>query len=224
MKDYNPKALLRLFIPVIFLLIFTVFLNKAVISNPEAIRAWLSGFGGFAIAAYIVVQTLAIVIAPIGGSAFAFAILAIFGPFLGTLIIFAVTTPAYCINFFIARKYGRPVVHKLVGTDGERIVMRFMNEVDPRKLVLMKLFLGGYFDYISYAVGLSSITPREFIIINVLAGIPGAMINWTVMHFARSFLLGVMILYFIPILGGVMYLIIHNKTKKKTVAIVEHEI
>ncbi|GEM_PF-1367874 len=230
MQKYSFKTIVRVAIPLILLVIFTFFLNKTVVSNPQEIRNWLAGFGAYAIIAYVVAQVTAIVIAPLGGSAFALAILALFGPFVGALTIYLVTTPAYLANFLIARRYGNKIVQKFVGNEGEAIISRFLTGLSVKKLIVMKVFLGGYFDYISYATGLSHISLRSFFIINIVGGIPGAFFTWSVMYFSPNFMTGVAILYTVPILMGGLFIGTSQYRKKKREAtetpetLLEHEV
>lgn len=227
MPTKSFRSSVRFLLPIVFLILFSFILNKAIISNPDSIRAWLDGFGIYAIAAYVVMQMAAIIIAPIGGSAFALAALALFGPLRGTVLIYLVTTPAYIINFLIARVYGRRVVRRLTGKDGEDVIDRFMVAITTRKLIVMKLFLGGYFDYISYAVGLTHVSLGDFIFINILGGIPAALFTWSIMQFAPNFLSAVAIFYTVPAIFGVLYLSYSRMKRKKPEEfekLLEHEI
>lgn len=215
----STKTILRLALPVILLLTFTLFLNKTVISNPDVLRAWFEGFGVYAILIYIVVQTAAIVFAPLGGSAFALAVWALFGPFNGSALIYVVTTPAYIINFLLAKRVGKPIIKRFVGEEGLRLINHFMKDLTARRLVFLKLFLGGYFDYIAYAAGFSNISATQFVLVNVLAGIPAALFAWIVMSRAPSFPAAVVILYVMPVVLGALYFgVTHFRKKKETIS------
>lgn len=192
----------------------TIFLQHKIISRPDDIKIWLESFGAYTILAYIIVQSITIIIAPIGGMGAAIAVLAIFGPLWGNVIIYFVCTPLYIVNFLIARKFGRRVVKKLVGEEGLKTVDNYTNKAGTEVLILLKLMFGGYFDYISYAAGFTNISTKNFVLINFLAGIPGTIIMYLIFRFSPNFTIGVILLFIMPIVTGALYLPFHKKLKK----------
>ncbi len=208
------KPFLGVLIPLSITISLTLLLQNTVVNNPALLQSWLAQFGTATILVYILIQSLTIIVAPIGGFSAAMAIMALFGPLWGNLIIYFVTTPLYIINFLIAKKFGRRIVRKLVGESGIKVIDKYIQKLNPHTLVIMKIFLGGYFDYISYAAGFSKIKVKDFIIINFLAAIPTTFIQFLIFRLAPNFTTAVGLSLLIPLILGLVYLPFHKKFKK----------
>ena len=176
-----------------FLVLFSLYLQIAVLSDPKGFTSWLSQFGPFVILVYILIQSLTIIIAPIGGFFIQVAMLTLFPPAFAFTIIYLVVTPLYLVNFLIARKFGRPLVIRLVGRKALEKVDHMAKDMGVSTLLILKLFQGMYFDYISYAVGLTQIPFKTFAIINVLTGIPGILINYYILSRFENLTVGIVV-------------------------------
>ncbi|OGY28542.1 MAG: hypothetical protein A3J50_00905 [Candidatus Woykebacteria bacterium RIFCSPHIGHO2_02_FULL_43_16b] len=71
----------------------------------------------------------------------------------------------------------------------------YAEDVDTVTLVLLKILQGGYFDYISYAVGLTNISFRIFALVNFLAGIPSIILSYFIFSTFDSLVWGVLTLW-----------------------------
>ena len=212
---FNIKSLLAVGVPLVLTISLTFFLQKTLINDPDFLKTWLSSFGVYTLLAYIIVQAATIIIAPIGGLAAAIAVIAIFGPVWGNIIIYLVTTPLYVINFLIAKRFGKRVVKKLVGEAGLQTVDKYSTKLTPTILIFMKLFLGGYFDFISYAAGFTKISLKSFIIINIFFALPFLLFSILVFTFSPNFTTAVVISFVVtPAVIGISYLPFHGKVKK----------
>lgn len=189
------KGLVLTLTPVLSVVLISAILQFTVLSRPEQVATWLSSFGIWFVLAYALIQAAAIIIAPIGGAFVWLPMLAIMGPGVGMLLTYFVSTPVYFINFFLAKKYGRSVVMRLVGKAGQEKIDQVAKEAGTFTFVILKVFQGGYFDYVSYAAGLTSMPLRTFTLINVLGGIPGTMITYFVLSRFDNFLTGVLAMY-----------------------------
>ena len=126
--------------PLAFLVIFSLILQVTVLSNPEKFTSWLSDFGPFVILVYIIIQSVTIIIAPIGGFFIQVAMLALFPKWLAFVIIYITVTPLYMVNFYIARKYGRPIVRKIIGSKALEKVDHLAKDMGISTLVILNIF------------------------------------------------------------------------------------
>lgn len=97
------------------------------ITNPEALRLWLSQFGVLAPLVYIAIQALQVIVAPIPGQIAALAAGYLFGFFWGTVYSLTGVLIGSAIAFSLAKRYGRSFVEDVIHED---IVSRFDEFVD----------------------------------------------------------------------------------------------
>lgn len=129
----------------------------------DQLRANVAQFGIWAPFMILLLRLTSIVLPALPGTAYAILSGAVFG-FVQGLIVIAIADFLACVtNFFIARRYGRKVVQRLVGE-------RFMNKLDrwSQKYLEGNFFLmtgalmTSFFDYICYAAGLSRMSWKRF--------------------------------------------------------------
>lgn len=129
----------------------------------DQIRTNVAQFGIWAPLIILLLRLTSIVVPALPGTAYGILSGALFGFAQGLIVIAIADLVACTTNFFIARRYGRGVVKRLVGE-------RFMNKLDQwsQKYLEGNFFLmtgalmSGFFDYICYAVGLSRISWKRF--------------------------------------------------------------
>ena len=128
------------------------------------LRTNVAQFGIWAPFIILFLRLTSIVVPALPGTAYAILSGALFGFAQGVIVIAIADFLACTTNFFIARRYGRGVVRRLVGE-------RFMNRLNrwSRKYLEGNFFLmsgalmSGFFDYICYAAGLSRMPWQRFI-------------------------------------------------------------
>ena len=129
----------------------------------EQIRTNVAGFGIWAPFIIMLLRLSSIVVPVLPGTAYAILSGALFGFAQGLVVIAIADFLACSANFFIARRYGRTVVQRLVGR-------RFMDKLDgwSKKYLEGNFFLltgammSSFFDYISYGAGLCQIPWQRF--------------------------------------------------------------
>ncbi len=204
--------------PLVFLIIFSMILQITVLSNPERFTSWLSDFGPFVILVYVLIQSITIIIAPIGGFFIQVALLALFPKWIAFVIVYLTVTPLYMVNFYLARRYGRPIVKHLIGRKALEKVDHLAMDLGTSSLIILKVFQGMYFDFISYAVGLTKVSTKTFIIVNILGGIPGTLISYFVITRFENFTFGVIAWVVVAyILLGLSILINHQIKKHRRI-------
>jgi len=210
------KPFYLLLIPFILTVVLSLTLQSTVINNQQQYVNWLTSFGPWFIVVYIIIQILGIIIAPIGGFFIQVGLFAILPPIQALFLIYAVTTPAFFINFYLARKYGKPIVTKLIGEHAMHTVNTYVEEIGPIMLVVIKLFQGGVFDYVSYAAGLTNLKSTVFFLVNVFGGLPGILVSYFILTRFTNFTVSIMALIFISyITFGLSMVVIHVKRKRQ---------
>jgi uncharacterized membrane protein YdjX (TVP38/TMEM64 family) len=130
----------------------------------EVLRDRIKSLGLWAPLAIFVLRFISIVIPIIPGTAFALAAGLSFGLGPGLAVIFLADFVSCCVSFSLSRRYGRSWVERLIGT-------RFMDRVDrlsqqhlENNFPLLTAFLmTGFFDFVSYGVGLTKTSLLRFI-------------------------------------------------------------
>lgn len=209
---------LRRFLPliatVVFATILALVMQQVMIKNQEQVNNWLASFGPYLILVYALVQSVTVIIAPLGGSFLQLALFALLKPEQAMALIYLVVTPLYCVNFYIARRYGRPIVQKIVGREGLNAVDHYAKDAGIFTLWILRIFQSSIYDYLSYAIGLTTIPFRTFLIVTVLGGIPGSVVTYLIFAKSPSFSWAIAILYTVSISFAGVAIYINHKIKK----------
>jgi uncharacterized membrane protein YdjX (TVP38/TMEM64 family) len=146
---------------IVLLIAGTIWLVNSI--GIDEIRDRAARFGIWAPLLLLLLRLSSIIIPVLPGTAYSLLAGALFGLGQGLAIILVADSLGCSANFWIGRRYGRSVVQRIVGD-------RFMTKLDgwSQKYLESNFFLltGGlmtsFFDYISYAIGLSQITAKRF--------------------------------------------------------------
>ena len=139
----------------------------------EAIRTFLLGFGLLAPAAFVAIQAIQVVVAPIPGQVLGFVAGYLFGAVWGTLLSLVGATIGTFVAVWLSRRYGRPAVERLVRPE---TVDHFDAAVDHRGLLtLFVVFLvpGLPDDAICFAAGLTRLDVKRVLFVSVVGRLPG---------------------------------------------------
>lgn len=138
----------------------------------ERLRNAVESTGPLAPVAYVLIRALTNVIAPLNSGPLGFSAGIMFGLWQGALLSLIGEVLGCSVNFWIARKLGRPIVARFVGKGGVGRVEGIYQQVGkPMTLLYARLFLFAIYDLVSYAAGLTSISFRWFFIITLVGGI-----------------------------------------------------
>lgn len=138
----------------------------------DRIRDVIASAGPLAPLIYIVIKMLTFVVAPLSAGPLQLSAGILFGLIPGALYTLIAETIGGSINFWLSRRFGRPVVERLVGKDDMPRIDRFVSQiVDWKTLLYGRVFLFAIYDFISYAVGFSKVKYRTYLIISLIAGV-----------------------------------------------------
>jgi uncharacterized membrane protein YdjX (TVP38/TMEM64 family) len=138
----------------------------------DGIRDAIESAGPLAPLVYIFIKALTYTVAPLTSGPIQLFSGLLFGLIPGTLYTLLGEVIGGSINFWLARRFGRAVVTRLVGAEGMTRVDNFVNQiVDWKTLTYARLFLFSIYDFVSYAVGFSKLPYRTYLIISIFVGV-----------------------------------------------------
>ncbi len=143
------------------------------IGNPEGIAALIERAGAWGPVAFIAIQALQVIVAPVPGQVTGLASGFLFGPALGILYCAIGGTIGCAVVFLLSRKFGRPFVEAFVS---KTALQRFDYLADAGgALVLFLIFLIPIFpdDIISYIAGLTRIPIHRLVLVAAFGRLPG---------------------------------------------------
>ncbi|MBC7869292.1 MAG: TVP38/TMEM64 family protein [Chitinophagaceae bacterium] len=138
----------------------------------ERIQQAIAKAGPLAPIIYVVIRMSTLIISPLTSGPLQMTSGALFGPWAGLFYSLLADVLGGSLNFWIARKLGRPVVRRLVGEWGlQRIDQFYYQAGEVWSLIYARLFLTGLYDFISYAAGLSPLKYRDYFLVSTVVGI-----------------------------------------------------
>ena len=124
--------------------------------------------GYLVIIGYVV---LSHVFAPIAGSPGVTLGITIYGVSTGLWLLYIGSMISASINFYVARRFGRNRVEKFVGKDSMKKIDEFVSVEGEEALIISRLLGFAFFDFISYAAGLTLIKFKKYMIITASMGL-----------------------------------------------------
>lgn len=138
------------------------------IDSVSSLRALISGYGKYAVPAFLLMQILQVVVLPIPGVVAIGVGVAMFGAFKGAVYSFIGITTGSFIGFFIGRSFGYRVAGWLVGKSSLDKTLQTVKGKD--KALLTAMFLLPFFpdDVLCFVAGLSSMSKAYFSVMIVV--------------------------------------------------------
>ncbi|GEM_PF-600958 len=122
---------------------------------------------------FIAIKALTFTFAPLSAGPIQFASGILFGVEAGTFYSVLGELIGGCVNFMIARHFGRKLVEKFVGKGAMKRVDEFYERFldDWKSLLVARVFLFSVYDFISYAVGFSRIRFSVYVVVSFIGGL-----------------------------------------------------
>lgn len=139
--------------------------------NSPGFQSYVQEAGVWGYAVVVGYTVLSHVVAPIAGSPGVALGVAVYGINLGSWLLYLGSMISANINFYIARRWGREWVKKLVGVEAMEQVDEFAMTEGRVALFWTRIFGFSLFDFVSYAAGLTSITYRDYMIATAVGGL-----------------------------------------------------
>jgi uncharacterized membrane protein YdjX (TVP38/TMEM64 family) len=145
------------------------------LSDREWIRSTVMSFGRAAPLAFVLIQVAQVLAAPVPGEATGFLGGFIFGTLDGFIYSSIGLTIGSLINFGIGRAFGERLVRRFVSQEKFRRIDRLINHQGIFAVFIMFVIPGFPKDYLSLALGFSSLPLRLFVLIAGLGRMPGTL-------------------------------------------------
>jgi uncharacterized membrane protein YdjX (TVP38/TMEM64 family) len=173
--EHEPRASMRQLIFtglgfIIFITVVTLAINAIGI---DEMQNFIAQAGILAPLAYIAIKALTYVVAPLTSGPIQVFAGALFGNvWLGVIYTLIGEVIGGSVSFFIARRFGRPVVQRLVGKEGIKQIDDFYeNKLGGwRSLAIARIVLFSVWDFLSYACGLTPIRYRTYFLVSAILG------------------------------------------------------
>ena len=133
---------------------------------------WMKDLGAWGPILYILFFAASMIVAPVPTTPAPFAAAAAFGSvaaFFYTMIAGAIGAS---VTFYIARRWGRPILERLMAERTVRQVDRLADQLGLRVLIYLRLFPIFGADYVSYAAGLTRMRFAPYLAISAIASVP----------------------------------------------------
>jgi len=139
----------------------------------EQIVAWVNGWGVWGPVAIALLSMIQALLAPIPGQAIEAVSGYLYGPWLGTLFPFIGMAIGSSIIFSLSRRFGRPLVVKLIGRSSMDQLDDLVRRGGAPFFFLIWLLPGAPDDLACVAAGLTPMPLRQFMILMLIGRLPG---------------------------------------------------
>ena len=143
----------------------------------EQVQALVTSAGPLAPIVYVLLKAVTLVITPLTGSPLRLMAGVLFGYWEGVALSVLGGVLGGSINFWIARRFGRDVVTRLLGARTLARVEPMLDKLGNWKaLALARMFVAPLWDVLSYAVGLTRLRYRTYLIVASIGELFSSMI------------------------------------------------
>jgi len=158
------------------LLGISLFYLVSLFESPLDVAAMMKSMGIFGPVVVTAIIALEVIIAPIPGGIVTIGAGYAFGAVWGTILSYVGTMIGTSAAFFLARRFGRPLVERLL--DGKKMLVYDYFFKEYGKSMLWFVFILPVFptDIITFATGLSGIKWKDFMLIAGIAYIPNMVV------------------------------------------------
>ncbi len=136
--------------------------------DEEPFRKWVDGFGLLGPLVFIVIMALSVLFAPVPNAPIFMAAGLAWGPVLGTAYCMAGLILGSAMAFWVARRFGRRHLPRLIGAKNAARVDSLVLEMGGRVVFWSRMIPAVNFDWISFVAGMTAIPFRVFIVYSAL--------------------------------------------------------
>jgi uncharacterized membrane protein YdjX (TVP38/TMEM64 family) len=145
--------------------------------GPERMRDGVAATGLLAPLAFVLLKAVTVVVTPLTGSPLRLVAGAMFGFWEGVFLSVLGGVLGSSANFWIARRYGRRVVTRLLGPGALARIDPILGRLSGwMALALVRVVLGPLWDVLSYGAGLTRLRFRTYLTVAILGDLIPSMI------------------------------------------------
>ena len=162
------------------IILFIIYgIKQGFFSSDDALTAYIKKAGILAPLLFIFIQILQVIFPVVPGGASCLAGVLAFGPILGFLYNYIGLCIGSLFAFFISRKFGTKIIHKLFQEKTINKYLTYIHQKKFDKIFLLGIFLpGAPDDLLCYIAGITDMTLKKFTLI-ILTGKPLALLGYS---------------------------------------------
>lgn len=185
----------------------------------KVVIRYIRSYGAYAAVISCLLMILQSIAAPIPAFIITLSNAAIFGWWKGAILSWSSAMLGAALCFFIARGLGREVVEKLTSKGSLESIDVFFKRYGKHTIMICRLLPFVSFDVVSYAAGLTSMGFWEFFIATGIGQLPATIVysyvGGVLSGGAQKLFIGLVSLFAISILVGMIKKIYNDKQKKR---------
>jgi uncharacterized membrane protein YdjX (TVP38/TMEM64 family) len=163
----QKKVLTNLLIPALLVATIVVFAYLLRSLELEAITNAIKEQGALGWFIFIFFISVSVVFSPVNALIIMPIALISYGYFLAASLTFLGNIIGGTLNFYIARKFGRPIVEKIVGEKLIEKVDEFTEVAGWKGFLILRILGSNYYDYVSYAAGFTNLKDKVYFAITI---------------------------------------------------------
>jgi uncharacterized membrane protein YdjX (TVP38/TMEM64 family) len=206
------------FLILILVLLLGIFLQSLLLDHLERVKEIISSYGLLGPLIFILLLALSTIFAPINNFLIWLPGFYIFGPERSFIFSFVGGLIGGLSAFLIARKFGRPIVKKIIGKKGMERIDKLTEDLGGLALWLLMIFGTSLFDFVSYAAGLTNIKIKKFFAAILLGPLPLTLLLYLLIKNSHDLLTVVFISGVISVIGlsisSVLLFFLHKRIRK----------
>ena len=146
------------FILFFLLIAFVVYLLRKFEFDSELVKEFVQSKGEFGMLMFVIYMMIATIFSPLNSLILFPVVYIAYDLWIATFLTFLGTQIGGVINFWIARRYGRPFLTRVAGKKAMATIDKFTLDGGWKGFLLVRAIGGNYYDYICYAAGLTSMS------------------------------------------------------------------
>ena len=171
------KGIIFVLAYILFVIVVWYYVSSFLVDK-EAVRNIVTSYGSLSPIVFILIQIIQNIVAPIAHYPILLAGGFIFGPILGFFYNWIGTTIGTFLIIFLVKKFGRPLVEKMVSKKFIDKYDSIVKKLTPFGLFIIYFLPGFPDDEISYLVALSSLPTKSILIAIILGKTGGASLSF----------------------------------------------
>jgi len=204
-RNFSKYKTIILIISYIIIIFISWYFLSTYFLDQEKIRTIINSFGIFGPILFILLQITQNVIAPIAHYPILLAGGFIWGHYIGFVLNWIGTILGTYLIIILTKKYGRPIVNKMVS---KKIIEKYdwiFKKISPYGLFLIYALPVFPDDEITYLIGLSNMPKKNIFWAIILGKIPGAALSFTGNNALTGAIPTLIIQIIVLILGTIIY-------------------
>ncbi len=183
----RKRVLSNILLPTTLLVVIVLFVYFLRSLELEAVADAVKDQGVVGWFVFVFFITVSIVFSPVNALIIMPLALISYGYWLAATLTFIGNVVGGAINYYVARKFGRPVVGKIVGKKLIKRVDEFTEVAGWKGFLILRILGSNYYDYVSYAAGFTNLKDNIYFAITIPTSLVWTFLLYYLMERAITF-------------------------------------